>query len=119
MTTKNLTLLMCVLVFSIAFQFCRADDDDLDKGEVYQKCYKDCDDKCKGEGYGEVFCHMRCNKPCEAKQKMHNVNETFRAVNDTKNFLKKSISGATTDRILSSGAQVSMVGIFMLVLLYY
>ncbi|KAI3927159.1 hypothetical protein MKW92_033579 [Papaver armeniacum] len=117
METKS--LLMCILVLSIAVHFCRANDDDLDKGEVYKKCFKDCDDKCKGEGYGEVFCHMRCNKPCEAQQKMHNVNETFRAVDDTKNFITKSISGATTDRILSSDALISMFGIFMLAFLCY
>ncbi|KAI3976135.1 hypothetical protein MKX01_017754 [Papaver californicum] len=118
------SLLMCILVLSIAVQFCRADDDDLDKGEVYQKCFKDCDDKCKGEGYGKVFCHMRCNKPCEAQQKMHNLNEvninvTFREVNDTKNFIKKSISSATSDRILSSDALIAMFGILILAVLYY
>ncbi|KAI3910776.1 hypothetical protein MKW98_030584, partial [Papaver atlanticum] len=96
MATKS--LLMCILVLSIAVQFCRADDDDLDKGE--------------GEGYGEVFCHMRCNKPCEAQLKMHNVNETFRAVDDTKKFIKKSIGGATTDPILRSDSLISMFGIF-------
>ncbi|RZC80810.1 hypothetical protein C5167_043386 [Papaver somniferum] len=72
MATKS--LLMCILVLSIAIQFCRADDDDLDKD---------------------------------------NVNETFRAVDDTKNFIKKSISGATTDGILSSDSLISMFGIFI------
>ncbi|XP_026430138.1 uncharacterized protein LOC113326661 isoform X2 [Papaver somniferum] len=71
--TKNVAVLylMCILVFVVAFQFCKADS----VGEVYKQCMKECDDKCKADGYGDIFYHGKCSVPCDAKQRQDNVNQ--------------------------------------------
>ncbi|KAI3861838.1 hypothetical protein MKW92_020796 [Papaver armeniacum] len=76
---KNVAVLylMCILASVVAFQLCKADSD-LQEGDVYKQCLKECDDKCKAEGYGEVFCHAKCSKPCEYQQKDANVKQVRR-----------------------------------------
>ncbi|MCL7046133.1 hypothetical protein MKW94_015006, partial [Papaver nudicaule] len=69
--SKNVAALylMCLLVSVVAFQFCKTDsDDNVRQGDVYQTCMKECDDKCKADGYGEIFCHTKCDKQCAVQQ---------------------------------------------------
>ncbi|RZC90209.1 hypothetical protein C5167_044838 [Papaver somniferum] len=113
--TKNVAVmyLMCILVFVVAFQVCKADS----VGEIYRQCMKECDDKCKADGYGDIFCHGKCSVPCDAKQRQDNINQKFTAVKDTATFIRRSISKATTSSIKSTDAcLVAFLGTFMLAL---
>ncbi|KAI3958104.1 hypothetical protein MKW98_020746 [Papaver atlanticum] len=109
--------LMFILVSILAFQLCKAEDDNNKKGEIYQQCFKDCDDKCEAHhahGYGEVFCHAKCNIPCEAKQE---ADDNLIATKDTTAFIHRSISKATTSPMQSTDVGlVALLGIFMLAL---